>query len=187
MAETVELDSAEETLKLQLRQIPLPVFLCAVIDVCLNALGEDLPYGLSQPLHLLDLAARLQCCVVNPTMWSADSPEARKMAENLLHSLHATGNRVLFHAKRSERVLHEAKTSRLVYAGLCKIVYIFTGLVPVAQHQLMPAPLRACLPWICQDESLALCFPAIRERLLPYLKVVEQKFFQNQSYIVRLF
>ena len=177
MAETVELDSPEESLKLQLRQIPLPVFICAVIDVCLNALGGELPHGLSQPLHLLDLAARLQCAVVNPSMWSSNSTEARKMAENLLHSLHATGNRVLFHAKRSERVLHEAKTSRLIYVGLSKIVYIFAELIPVVQFQHIPAPLRACLPWICQDESLALCFPVIRERLLPYLKVHVHNYF----------
>ena len=98
------MDSSEESLKLQLRQIPLPAFVCTVIDDCLYALGEELPYGLSQPLHLSNLAARLQCAVVNPSMWSSNSTKARYMAENLLYSLHATRNQVLFHAKQSERV-----------------------------------------------------------------------------------
>ena len=164
------METPEETLKLQTRQIPLPVFLCATIDACLNALTDEIPLGISPPLHLLDLASRLLCCAVRPTIWTTDAPAGRTMAENLLHSLQAAGNRVMFHAKRTERVLQEARSSRLMYIGLCKVMYILVDLVPVTQIQNIPGSFRACLPWICQDEGLALSYPAIREKLLPYLK-----------------
>ncbi|OQV25189.1 putative Rotatin [Hypsibius exemplaris] len=169
-SEAVEMESPEETFKLQLRQIPLPVYLCAVIDACLNLLTDETPLGISKPLHLLDLAARHLRSTVHSTVWTTDSPDSRKMAENLLHSLQAAGNRVMFHAKRTERVLHEARLSRLIYIGLCKTIFVLSDLVPVTQIESIPGSFRACLPWICQDEGLALSYPAIREGLSPYLK-----------------
>jgi hypothetical protein len=164
------METPEETLKLQLRQIPFPVYLCAVIDACLNALGEEIPFGIANPLQLLDLSARLLRSVVRASIWTTESADAQKMAENLLHSLQAVGNRIMFHAKRTERIFEEARLSRLIYAGLCKTVFILIDLVPLSHIKNIPGSFRACLPLICQDEALALAFPVIREKLLPYLK-----------------
>lgn len=136
------METPEETLELQLRQLTLPVFLCAVIDSCLNALGEEIILGISRPLLLLDQACRLFCSLAHPSLWTSVSQEARKVAEHLLHSLKATGNRILYHAKRTEKALHDAKQARLIFVGLSKIVFVLLDIVTVAHVEVLPDSFR---------------------------------------------
>lgn len=142
MSDSIAMETPEETLELQLRQLSLPVYLCAVIDSCLNALGEEILLGISRPLLLLDQASRLLRALTYPSIWTSPAPQDRKVAEHFLHSLKATGNRILYHAKRSEKGLHDAKQARLVVIGLSKVVFTFLDIVSVAHVSILPGSFR---------------------------------------------
>ncbi|XP_055328403.1 rotatin-like isoform X2 [Paramacrobiotus metropolitanus] len=166
------METPEETLELQLRQLTFPVYLCAVIECCLNTLGETLPLGIARPLLLLDLTCRLLRVVVHPSLWVSQSPSSLKVAENVLHSLKAAGNRILYHATQTERGMHHVQKSRLIYVGLVKAVCILLDIVSLSHVDVFPPPFRSCIPWICQDESLGLSYPAIRGKCLRYLEAL---------------
>ena len=55
------------------------------------------------------------------------------------------------------------------------ILILELTVVPVNSMNLVPLPLRECVAPLAMDEFVSLVYPSVRQRLIPYLSVIQPK------------